>query len=114
MKYDIQVNCFFICFLVINHLNFGIDTKPTKAPEIGKQCSEETSPAECPRDNCNNGYCERGCASGACTWKDCDDIKKAENRLCYVTTNNCQKGLKCMKQDDGCDNGIGRCVKSGK
>ena len=88
------------------------DTNPTKLSEIGKQCSGKR--LECPWDTCNRGTCFRGCASTICTKKGCDDVTKGENQLCHLKRNNCDKGLKCMKQDDGCDNGIGRCIKSGK
>ena len=44
----------------------------------------------------------------------CHKNTKGENELCYIEGNNCDEGLECMKQDDGCDNGIGRCVKYGE
>ena len=70
--------------------------------------------SECPGDICNTGPCSiAGCHSRICTKIGCH-TKKGENKLCYIDTNNCEEGLKCMKQNDGCNNGIGRCVKSGK
>ena len=39
---------------------------------------------------------------------------KGENDLCALKQNNCKDGLKCVDQEDGCDNGVGRCEKSGK
>ena len=107
-----EFNYFIICFLIIYHLNFDIDTKPTKKSEIGRQCSGKSS--ECPFDTCNGSGCKRGCTTGGCTYVGCKDKTKGENQLCDVKSGNCDKGLKCMKQDDGCDNGFGRCVKSGK
>ena len=94
-------------------MNFYIDTKPTKLSEFGKQCAPGKI-TDCPADTCNLGGCNKGCAVGACTRKRCDVHTKGENQLCYIDTNNCDKGLKCMKQDDGCNNGIGRCVNSGE
>ena len=49
------------------------------------------------------------------TWKDCleEGDKKTENRLCIIEINNCHDGLECVDQDDGCNNGVGRCVKKG-
>ena len=44
----------------------------------------------------------------------CDEHNQNENKLCDLKSNNCKDGLKCVEQDDGCDNGIGRCVKTGK
>ena len=89
-----------------------VDTNPTKVSEIGKQCSGERP--ECPWDTCNIGACLNGCSAPGCTKAGCNDETKGENQLCHLGTGNCDKGLKCMKQDDGCDNQIGRCVKSGK
>ena len=43
----------------------------------------------------------------------CDEHNQNENKLCDLKSNNCKDGLKCVEQDDGCDNGIGRCVKIG-
>ena len=94
-------------------MNFDIDPKPTKKPEIGKQCVSGERP-ECPWDTCNIGTCVNGCSSPGCTKAGCNDDTKGENQLCLLEFGNCDKGLKCMKQDDGCDNQIGRCVKSGK
>jgi len=88
----------------------GKETNPTKEPEIGRQCSGTES--ECPFDTCNGSGCKKGCATGGCTYVGCNDTTKGENQLCVVKSDNCDKGLKCMKQDDGCDNGYGRCVKS--
>ena len=44
----------------------------------------------------------------------CPSNKKKENQLCVLSMNNCEEGLQCVKQDDGCNNEIGRCVKSSK
>ena len=106
--------------MIIKNLNFYIDTKPTKLSEFGKQCEPRKSKerkgkrTECPRDICNFGVCSsKGCVIG-CTLKGCHVRTKGENQLCYIDTNNCNKGLKCKKQDDGCNNGVGRCVKSGE
>ena len=71
--------------------------------------------SECPLDICNTGFCSNdGCNSGICTRMGCHIMTKGEKKLCYIDTNNCDEGLKCMKQDDGCNNGIGRCDKSGE
>ena len=70
--------------------------------------------SECPKDICNTGFCNNGCHSGMCTKMACHIMTKGENKLCYIDRNNCDEGLKCTKQDDGCNNGIGRCVKSGE
>ena len=94
-------------------MNFDVGTKPTEKSEIGKQCVPGKI-TECPRDTCNSGFCLKGCASGGCTYMGCNDFTKGENQLCLLKNGNCDKGLKCTKQDDGCDNDIGRCVKSGK
>ena len=77
------------------------------------QCSDQ-SWTECPSDTCNHGGCRNGCASKACTKMGCRDYDKKENQLCVVYFNNCKDGLKCVDQDDGCNNDIGRCVKLGK
>jgi len=88
-------------------------SKPEPKPEpVGKQCVPGKR-TECPNDICNKGFCSKGCATGACTKVRCHVRTKRENDLCYIERNNCDEGLKCMKQDDGCNNGIGRCVKSG-
>jgi len=81
-------------------------------PLNGKQCVSGKR-AECPGDICNSGFCSKECATGSCTKALCHVQTKGENQLCYIESNNCDKGLKCMKQVDGCNNGIGRCVKSG-
>ena len=40
---------------------------------------------------------------------------KNENELCTLRRDNCDKGLKCTKEDDGCDgNKIGRCKKGNR
>ena len=89
-------------------------SKPEPKPEpVGKQCVPGKR-TECPNDICNKGFCSKGCATGACTKVRCHVRTKRENDLCYIEKNNCDEGLKCMKQDDGCNNGIGRCVKSGE
>ena len=44
----------------------------------------------------------------------CDERNKKENQLCSLSQNNCIPGLECVDQNDGCDNGIGRCVTLGK
>ena len=98
--------------ITIKYLNFYIDTEPTELKEVGKQC-EPGKRTECPRDICNSGVCStKGCVIG-CTKKGCHVRTKGENQLCYIDRNNCGEGLKCKKQDDGCNNGVGRCVKSG-
>ena len=87
----------------------------------GTQCSEDEF-TWCPEDTCNQGFCENGCAFESCaTWKGCPGEftefavqEKQENQLCIIRKNNCISGLKCVDQEDGCDNGIGRCIKSGK
>ena len=79
----------------------------------GTQCSSERS-VECPLDTCNFGGCHNGCAGMGCTLLGCDNINKNENQLCVLSINNCIDGLRCVDQDDGCDNGIGRCAKTGK
>jgi len=38
--------------------------------------------------------------------------EKGENELCGLKKNNCKDGLKCVDREDGCDNDVGRCVKS--
>jgi len=86
----------------------------------GTQCSKGEL-TWCPSDTCNLGFCKNGCASESCaTWKGCPGKfiefavqEKYENQLCIIRTNNCKSGLKCVDQEDGCDNGIGRCIKSG-
>lgn len=81
----------------------------------GKQCSGKRS--ECPWDTCNSSGCNKGCASRGCTKAGCmkkDAHTKKENQLCVLKRGNCKKGFKCMNQDDGCNNGIGRCVKMKK
>ena len=70
--------------------------------------------ADCPGDTCNIGGCKNGCYMFGCTRIGCNDTTKGENKSCRLEFGNCDKGLKCMKQDDGCDNDYGRCVKSGK
>ena len=109
---------FVIHYAIIIHLNFDIGKsrkinlkpRPTKKPKIGKQCSGKYS--ECPWDNCNSSRCHKGCASSGCTkaWCDADPTKK-ENQLCLLKDGDCEKGLRCVKQNDGCNNGIGRCSK---
>ena len=80
----------------------------------GTQCSDDKR-TECPRDTCNIAHCFNGCNTGACTWAGCPGRHdKDENRVCDLKRNNCKTGLKCIKQDDGCDNDVGRCVKAGK
>lgn len=92
-------------------MTFAIDVNATQKPKMGTQCTE--SHEECPHDTCNYGYCQNGCASSACTKIACDDYNKDENQLCSLKKSNCKDGLKCVDQEDGCDNGIGKCVKSG-
>ena len=91
-------------------MTFAIDVNATQKSKMGTQCSE--SNAECPWDTCNAGVCQNGCASG-CTLMACDDDNKDENQLCDLRQSNCKEGLKCVDQEDGCDNDIGKCVKSG-
>ena len=79
---------------------------------IGKQCSGERS--ECPWDTCNTGPCLNGCSTNICTKMGCDERNKNENQLCVLSQHNCKRGLICADQNDGCDNGIGRCIKIGK
>ena len=69
---------------------------------------------ECPGDTCNIGGCRNGCYGLGCTEMMCDEYNKDENKICVLKLNNCKDGLKCVDQDDGCDNGVGRCVKTGK
>jgi len=104
---------------ICNNLGNCVKAEPGCAPPKpvfhinGTQCSEAT---RCPRDTCNQGFCKNGCASEFCaTWAGCPGQlrKKHENQLCIIRTNNCKSGLKCVDQEDGCDNGIGRCIKSG-
>ena len=79
----------------------------------GTQCVDGLD--ECPWDRCNKGKCIKGCNSGACTRKGCPNgHTKKENQLCVMSRNNCQEGLQCVKQDDGCNNEFGRCVKPSK
>ena len=79
----------------------------------GTQCGEHKI-GDCPDDTCNAGVCDHGCVVG-CTKMACfGDQRKHENQLCYVSSNNCRDGLKCIAQNDGCNYGLGRCVKSGK
>ena len=88
-------------------------TLPSITNQNGTQCSHGTS-AECPSDNCNTAACYNGCIYGGCTRIGCyGDIRKDENQTCVLSDGNCQEGLKCVDQDDGCDNDYGRCVKSG-
>lgn len=79
----------------------------------GTQCHNETS-TEWPGDTCNIGGCRNGCYGLACTEMMCDERNKDKNQICVLKLNNCKDGLKCVDQDDGCDNGVGRCVKTGK
>ena len=78
--------------------------------KVGKQCFGKRS--ECPWDTCNTSQCNKGCASTMCTKVFCKDDIKKENQLCLLNNGKCEKGFKCIEQDDGCNkNGIGRCVK---
>ena len=102
--------------ITIKHLNFYIDTKPTKQSETGKQCKPGTV-TECAGDNCNLGPCNnKGCLSLTCTKKPCPPRgqRKTLHQLCFIDRNNCDKHLICTKQDDGCNNGVGRCVMYGE
>ena len=92
-------------------MTFAVDVNATQKSNVGRQCSGDKM-IECPYDKCNAGLCQNGCATG-CTWKGCDDYNKDENQLCDLKQSNCKDGLKCVDQEDGCDNGIGKCVKSG-
>ena len=86
----------------------------SKTNQHGTQCFPETL-AECPTDNCNSAGCYNGCNDGGCTRMGCNgDIRKNENQTCVLSNDNCKEGLKCVDQDDGCDNDYGRCVKSGE
>ena len=86
----------------------------SKTNQHGTQCFPETL-AECPTDNCNSAGCYNGCNDGGCTRMGCNgDIRKDENQTCVLSNDNCKEGLKCVDQDDGCDNDYGRCVKSGE
>ena len=40
-------------------------------------------------------------------------MKRKENMLCDLKSNNCENGLKCSVTDDQCDNGIGMCQRDG-
>ena len=40
-------------------------------------------------------------------------MKRKENMLCDLKSNNCENGLKCSMTDDQCDNGIGMCQRDG-
>ena len=79
----------------------------------GTQCTYDRL-LECPSDTCNRGMCHNGCVGMGCTEMRCDYQNKNENQLCELSLNNCVDGLRCVDQNDGCDNGIGRCVKTGK
>ena len=116
-----RLKCFVIHYAIIIHLNFDIGIsrkrnfhpKPTKKSKIGKQCSGKYT--ECPWDQCNSSQCHKGCASRMCTKMFCNkDSTKKKNQLCLLKSSKCEKGFKCVKQDDGCNNDIGRCVKMKK
>ena len=102
---------------------FVIDINATQKSKMGTQCTGSTydghpydepwKTLDCPYDTCNNGGCLNGCASYGCTLMRCFDNNKDENQLCILRQPNCKDGLKCVDQEDGCDNGIGKCVKSG-
>ena len=86
---------------------------PSITNQNGTQCLNGTT-VECPSDNCNTAACYNGCIYGGCTRIGCNgDTRKDENQTCVLSDNNCKDGLKCVDQDDGCDNDYGRCVKSG-
>ena len=36
---------------------------------------------------------------------------KFENQACNLDTDNCDYGLTCQEEDDGCENGVGKCRK---
>ena len=106
-------DCIFYHFN-INCSSFAIDVNASQKPKMGMQCTEFPQ-IKCPHDTCNYGYCENGCASSVCTKMPCDkDDNKDENQLCSLKRSNCKDGLICVDDEDGCDNGIGRCLKSGQ
>ena len=57
--------------------------------------------------------CVGGCTLMGCWHKESGGMKKKENEICSLSRDICGDGLKCVEQDDGCDNGAGRCEKSG-
>ena len=77
------------------------------------QCSDGT--AKSPWDGCNYAVCnDNDCVVGI-SYKGCvGDKGKEENELCDLTRDNCNDGLECVDQNDGCDNDVGRCKKLGK
>ena len=100
------------------YLSFSITVDAKKESKSysginGTQCHDGMS-KECPGDTCNFGSCDDGCYSLGCTEMACDEHNKDENQICVLKLNNCKDGLKCVDQDDGCDNGVGRCIKTGK
>ena len=73
--------------------------------------------AECPKHNCGRAACSANGCILDCYLPEvemdcfgCDDDEKEEHQLCDIERNNCKNGLNCMKQDDGCDNVVGRCI----
>ena len=71
--------------------------------------------AASPWNNCNGAICDfNDCVLGHTKFGCFGNDEKGENELCGLKKNNCKDGLKCVDQEDGCDNGVGRCVKSGK
>ena len=96
----------------------SIDTKlrnPDVASNLnGLQCSNRSVTS--PWDNCNAAMCDsNNCVSGTTLLPTCPEgDMKEESELCGLRQNNCKDGLKCVDQEDGCDNDVGICVKSGK
>ena len=82
-----------------------------EAPK-GTQCKIDGR-IDCPHDTCNYGKCVDGCAQTYCTKMACpvqNGGVKQEDELCSLWRNNCDKGLKCIEEDDGCEgNDVGRC-----
>ena len=39
---------------------------------------------------------------------------KLQNQLCDLIHDNCDDGLKCTAEDDGCDSEVGRCKRGSK
>ena len=108
---EIQLFDFMFDSFNTDDLTFAVDVNTTQKSKMGTQCTGRH--VVCPRDTCNGGFCHNGCASLGCTEMACLDYKKDENQLCSLKQSNCKEGLKCVDQEDGCDNGIGKCVKSG-
>ena len=116
MNINIDNSHFIFTFIFAYIITLSITIGAKKGPKSnfgihGPQCFPIL---DCPYDTCNRGGCSNGCWDHTCTKIGCDESNKNENQLCDLKSNNCKNGLKCIEQDDGCDNGIGRCVKTGK